>query len=218
MTRQAISKQQLIRAAEIYRRLEAEHIEAGRKLIFSGAYQALIAIVLSAQTNDHQVNKVTPRFYVRFPDSETLAAAQPKEVEDYIKSVGLFRTKAANLVAAARMIVAEFGGQIPSDFDDLLRLPGVGRKTANVLLATAFDQPGLGVDTHVLRVSNRLGLAASKQAEAVESQLKSLYPPELWGRVHHQLIFHGRKVCVARKPACSKCVLGDLCPSASGGE
>lgn len=213
MKRAPGKKAQIARAQEIARRLQANHIEAGRRLIFSGPYQALVAIVLSAQTNDHQVNRVTPRFFVRFPDPETLAKAEPEEVEAYIKSVGLYRSKAANLVAAARMITDQFHGEIPRDFEDLIKLPGVGSKTANVLRATAFGQPGLGVDTHVLRVSNRLGLAQSKQADQVERQLKELYPPEEWGDLHHLLIFHGRKVCVARKPLCAKCVLADLCPS-----
>ncbi|MGE5454335.1 MAG: endonuclease III domain-containing protein, partial [Methylocystaceae bacterium] len=166
---------------EIFRRLDKEHIEAGRRLIFSGSYQALIAVVLSAQTNDHQVNRVTPRFFVRFPNVEVLGQAEPAEVETYIKSVGLFRSKAANLVAAARMINTEYQGVVPNNFLQLLSLPGVGRKTANVLLATVFDQPGLGVDTHVLRVSNRLGLAHSDHPEKVEIILKSFFPSHQWG-------------------------------------
>lgn len=200
-------------ALNIINRLQEEHIEAGPRLVFSGPYQALVAIILSAQTNDHQVNRVTPRFYVRFPDPAALAEAHPEEVETYIKSVGLYHAKAANLVAAARMIVNEFAGVIPDNFEDLLRLPGVGRKTANVMLAAAFGKPGLGVDTHVLRVSNRLGLAHSKQPDAVENQLKAIFPPASWGSIHHLLIFHGRKVCTARKPQCSECVVADLCPS-----
>ncbi len=150
---------------------------------------------------------------MRFPHPQALAQAEPEEVEAYIKSVGLYRGKAANLVAAARVIATEFAGEVPNDFEELLRLPGVGRKTANVLLATAFNQPGLGVDTHVLRVSNRLGLASSAQPDKVESQLKTCYAPADWGRVHHLLIFHGRKVCIARKPRCAHCVLADICPS-----
>ncbi|MGE5379885.1 MAG: endonuclease III [Methylocystaceae bacterium] len=200
-------------ASEIIERLQKEHIEAGPRLVFSGPYQALVAIILSAQTNDHQVNRVTSRFYVRFPDPAALAEANPEEVETYIKSVGLYHAKAANLVAAARKITEEFAGTVPDKFEDLLRLPGVGRKTANVMLATAFGKPGLGVDTHVLRVSNRLGLAHSKNPDAVENQLKAVFPPANWGRVHHLLIFHGRKVCTARKPQCSQCIVADLCPS-----
>lgn len=216
MRRPSTHKKQVAFAAEVSRRLEKEHIEAGPRLIFSGPYQALVAVVLSAQTNDHQVNRVTPRFFVRFPNPAALAAAEPAEVEPYIQSVGLYHTKAANLVAAARMIMNEFDGEVPGNFPDLLRLPGVGRKTANVLLATAFNQPGLGVDTHVLRVSNRLGLASSKKADEVEGELKAVYPPQTWGKVHHLLIFHGRKVCSARKPRCGHCVLGDICPSCEG--
>lgn len=213
MKKQRIQDNVLL-ADKIFVRLAAEHIEAGKRLIFSGPYQGLVAIVLSAQTNDHQVNRVTPRFFIRFPDAAALAAGPVEEVEEYIKSVGLYRNKAANLVAAAQAIINVHNGQLPSDFEALLSLPGVGRKTANVLLDTVFDQPGLGVDTHVLRVSNRLALSDSAQPDRVEQQLKALYPPTRWGKVHHLLIFHGRKVCTARKPHCTACVLADLCPSA----
>ncbi len=199
-------------AAEILRRLREAYPDAGPRLHFRSPYQALAATILSAQTTDSQVNMVTPALYARYPDLSSLAAAEANDVAEIIKAVGLFRTKAAHLVASARMIMLHYRGEIPDSLEGLLTLPGVGRKTANVLLSNAFGKPGLGVDTHVHRVANRLGLAAAKQPEVTERQLKALIPEQEWGLAHHLLIFHGRQTCKARRPDCPSCVLNDLCP------
>lgn len=208
-------RQQKRLVAEVLKRLSQEHPDAGPRLHFSNPYQSLVATILSAQTTDQQVNRVTPILFERYPDIGSLAGAATGEVAEIIKSVGLYRSKAAHLVATAEMIVEEYGGEVPADFDSLLKLPGVGRKTANVLLANAFGKPGLGVDTHVQRVANRIGLCAEKRPEGTEKRLKELIPEEDWGKAHHLLIFHGRRVCQARKPDCPSCVLKDICKSAS---
>lgn len=208
------SRQQKKLAAEILKRLNREYPDAGPQLHFSNPYQALVATILSAQTTDQQVNRVTIPFFAKYPDIESLAGADLDEVAEIIRSVGLYRSKAAHLVAAAKMIIEEYGGKVPADFDSLLKLPGVGRKTANVILANAFGKPGLGVDTHVQRVANRIGICAEKRPEGTEKKLKELILEKNWGKAHHLLIFHGRLVCKARKPKCSCCVLKDICKSA----
>ncbi len=200
-------------AAEVLKRLSRVHPDAGPRLHFSNPYQALVATILSAQTTDEQVNRVTSLFFKRYPDVTALARASVDEVADVIKSTGLYRSKAAHLVAAAQKIAAEHGGEVPSDLQPLLELPGVGRKTANVVLANAFGKPGLGVDTHVHRVANRIGLCSEKHPEGTEKRLKELIPERDWGRAHHLLIFHGRRFCRARKPECPSCVLRDICRS-----
>jgi endonuclease-3 len=182
-------------------------------LLFSDPYQALAATILSAQTTDEQVNRVTPLLFEKYPEVKDLAAADPADVEKTIKSVGLYKSKATHLVAAAKMILADYQGKVPADFDSLLSLPGVGRKTANVVLFNAFGKPGLGVDTHVHRVANRIGLCSEKRPEGTEKQLKDLIPEKNWGEAHHLFIFHGRQVCRARKPKCTSCTLLDICKS-----
>lgn len=190
----------------------AEHypdVESG--LDFSNPYECLVATVLSAQCTDRLVNRVTPGLFAAFPDPATLAAATPEEIEPYISRCGLFHTKARNLVAAARQICADHGGEVPASMEALLKLPGVGRKTANVVLANAFGVPGIAVDTHVFRVANRLGLADGRTPEAVEAQLRRRAPRAEWAALHHRLIWHGRRVCHARAPACPLCPLLRLC-------
>ncbi|MGD0152477.1 MAG: endonuclease III [Thermacetogeniaceae bacterium] len=198
-------------AAQVLQRLQQAYPDAGPRLRFNNPYQSLVAFMLSAQTTDNQVNRVTPALFGRYPVPQSLAEADVEEVAGLIRSVGLYQTKAKHLVAAASLIMQQYGGTIPDTLEALLALPGVGRKTANVLLANAFGKPGLGVDTHVHRVANRLGLAAAKLPESTELQLKMLIPEQKWGLAHHLLIFHGRRVCKARMPDCPSCILGDLC-------
>lgn len=198
-------------AKEVLNLLKKEYPNATSLLNYSNPFQALVAVILSAQTTDEQVNRVTPILFQKYPDLDSLAQGDIREVAEIIKSVGLYRTKARHLVKAAQMIKNDFSGQIPDSLEELLKLPGVGRKTANVLLSIAFGKPGLGVDTHVHRVANRTGLAEAKQPLHTEKQLKEVIPVEEWGKTHHLLIFHGRKICKATKPACSKCILNQIC-------
>lgn len=198
-------------AARILQRLRGAYPDAGPRLDFRSPYQALVATILSAQTTDSQVNRVTPALYARYPQVQALAEADAGDVAGMVRSVGLYRAKAEHLVAAARLIMQQYGGAVPDTLEGLLTLPGVGRKTANVLLSNAFGKPGLGVDTHVHRVANRLGLAAARAPEGTEQQLKALIPEREWGLAHHLLIFHGRQTCRARRPDCPSCVLYDLC-------
>ena len=200
-----------ITTARVLERLREEYPDAGPRLNFLSPYQAMVATILSAQTTDVQVNRVTPALFARYPAPRSLAEAGVQDVAEMIRSVGLYRAKAEHLVAAARQLMLQYGGIIPDNLEGLLALPGVGRKTANVLLSNAFGKPGLGVDTHVHRVANRLGLATAKMPEGTEQQLKALIPEPEWGLAHHLLIFHGRRVCSARKPRCPSCVLNDLC-------
>jgi endonuclease-3 len=192
-------------------RLKAEYPTASSLLNFANPYQALVATILSAQTTDQAVNRITPQLFIKYPDAYFLSLANIEDLTGIIKSLGLYRVKAAHLVAAAREVKENYGGKIPDTFEELLHLPGVGRKTANVVLANAFGKPGLGVDTHVHRVSNRIGLAASKDPSDTETQLKAKIPENDWGKAHHLLIFHGRQICTARKPRCSSCILRDIC-------
>lgn len=190
--------------------LAALYPDAGPELNFSGPYQTLVATMLSAQSTDRQVNRVTPAVFRDFPTVEAMAAATPEQLFPYVKSCG-FASKATNIVMAARRIMADFGGEVPSTMEALTSLPGVGRKTANVVLANAFHIPAMAVDTHVLRVSNRLGLAEASTPEKAERQLMQSIPREDWNRAHHWLIFHGRRVCRARGPLCASCALSGLC-------
>jgi endonuclease-3 len=180
-------------------------------------FQLLIAVILSAQCTDAAVNKVTPELFRRYPDAAALADAPTADIEQMIRRLGLYRAKARSLQTCARTLVEEFGGQVPSTMEQLTRLAGVGRKTANVILGHAFGIPGIVVDTHCRRVSQRLGLSAHSEPEKVEQDLNRLLPANQWTAFSHRLILHGRRVCYARKPACPRCVLNDLCPSAFAG-
>jgi endonuclease-3 len=187
--------------------------EARTALRHDGPFQLLVATILSAQCTDRKVNEVTPALFARFPRAEDLARADEDQIAELIRGLGLWRGKARNLRAAAQAIVAEHGGQVPRTREALMRLPGVGRKTANVILANAFGEPALAVDTHVFRVANRLGLASGRTPEEVEGQLTRRIPRALWARAHHWLIWHGRRVCLARNPRCGECALLALCPT-----
>lgn len=195
--------------------LKGLYPQAGPELYFTNPYETLVATMLSAQCTDKQVNKVTPALFERYPTPEAMAAASAEEVYPMVKSCG-FKTKAANIVESCRLITLRHGGEVPGDMKSLTALPGVGQKTANVVLANAFGIPTIAVDTHVFRVSNRLGLANAKNVELTEKQLQKAIPREDWISAHHWLIFHGRRVCHARNPQCESCTLRPLCKQASG--
>jgi endonuclease-3 len=188
--------------------------DATCELEHSDAYQLLIATILSAQTTDRAVNEVTPALFARYPDPAALAAASPEEVARHIASIGLFRNKARSIVGAARALVEHHGGEVPREREALEALPGVGRKTANVVLSTAFDEPALAVDTHVTRLAQRLGLSDASEPRKIEEDLTAVLPPNEWGFTSHALIWHGRRVCKARGPRCDLCELSPVCPSA----
>ena len=185
--------------------------DAKPALHFANPFQLLVAVVLSAQCTDVKVNMVTPALFAAYPDAAALAKAEPEEIEPYIKTCGLFHNKAKNLVLMARELVALFGGEVPADHDALESLPGVGRKTANVVMSCAFGEDAIAVDTHVFRVTNRLGLADAPDVLKTEHQLMQAVPKDQWSRAHHWLIYHGRRVCAARKPACETCTLRAWC-------
>ncbi len=180
------------------------------ELNFSNPYETLVATILSAQCTDRQVNKVTPAVFAAYPDAFKMAAATPEELYPMVKSCG-FKSKSTNIVMACRELAARHSGQVPDTMEELIKLPGVGRKTANVVLANAFNIPAIAVDTHVFRVSNRLGLATAKTVEETEKQLQKAIPKSDWRDAHHWLIFHGRRVCHAQRPACETCTLRGLC-------
>ncbi|MBQ4075040.1 MAG: endonuclease III [Clostridia bacterium] len=193
--------------------LKALYPDAGPELNFTNPYETLVATILSAQCTDKRVNMVTPAVFRDFPDPAAMAQTTPEILFPYVKSCG-FTSKAKNIVAACKIIVEKHGGKIPSTMEELTALPGVGRKTANVVLANAFQVPAIAVDTHVFRVSNRLGLANAKSVEETEKQLMQNIPREDWRDAHHWLIFHGRRVCHSQKPDCANCTLRPLCKKA----
>jgi endonuclease III len=178
-----------------------------------GPFQLLVATILSAQSTDERVNMVTPALFAAFPTSDALAAAPPEAVEELIHSTGFFRAKTRSLLGMARAVVDDFGGQVPSDMESLTKLPGVGRKTANVVRSVDFALPGLPVDTHVGRIVRRLGLTTQTDPVKVETEICDLLPPAQWGAFSLRLILLGRQVCVARRPRCEDCLLADICPS-----
>ncbi|MBU1152145.1 endonuclease III [Patescibacteria group bacterium] len=195
-------------------RLDKEYPDADIALLFDGVFQLLVAVMLSAQCTDVVVNKVTPRLFAKFGDAVAMAKADVREVEKLIYSTGFYRNKARNVVGAARMIVADFGAEVPCEMEDLLKLPGVARKTANVVMNAGFGKAvGIVVDTHVGRISRLLGLTEQKDAVKVEKELMKIVPKKKWGRLPYLFIEHGRKVCIARRPQCRDCVLSDICPS-----
>jgi endonuclease-3 len=205
------------RAKEVLRRLGDEMPGTTAELCpldHRNAFELLVATVLSAQTTDKGVNLATPELFRRWPTADDLAAAPTEEVEATVKSTGFFRQKAKAIQGLSTALVERFGGEVPSTMADLTTLPGVGRKTANVVLSVAFDKPGLPVDTHVLRVARRLGLTTDSDPVKVELELNPLVPASERGRFSILLILHGRRTCVARRPRCEECVLNDICPSA----
>jgi endonuclease-3 len=196
--------------AAILDRLETQHPNATTELTFRTPFELLVATILSAQSTDRRVNEVTPALFAKYPDAAALAKAAPEEVEPLVEPTGFFRVKARHLVGAARALVARHAGQVPADMEALVALPGVGRKTANVVLGHALGVPGLPVDRHVLRVTKRLGIARSDDPVAVERQLTAAVPPERWTRASDTLILHGRRVC-RPKPLCERCSVRDVC-------
>lgn len=200
-------------ARRVVRALKRLYPDSTCALVHRGPYELLVATILSAQCTDARVNMVTPALFARYPDPASLARAEPAELESLIHSTGFFRAKAKNLRAMAARVVEAHGGSVPGDLDALTALPGVGRKTANVVLGNAFDlASGVVVDTHVKRLAYRLGLTASRDPKAIERELIALVPRTEWVDLSHRLIEHGRKVCVARKPRCSACALAGFCP------
>lgn len=199
----------------IIEKLNISYPGAASGLVFDNPYQLFVATVLSAQTTDGQVNRITEKLFAVIPTVQHLAAMDPEDLKPYIKNCGLYHNKSKHLIAAAKIIVENYQGAIPDSIEELLKLPGVGRKTANVIVSNAYGIPALAVDTHVFRVSNRLGLANSRNLEIVEEQLKTLIPSSKWIDVHHQLIAHGRNLCTARNPKCRHCFLSDLCAFAA---
>lgn len=208
-------QQEAQRLQEIIQRLRQHYPDATCALHHQDAFQLLVATILSAQCTDQRVNLVTPHLFARFPDPASLAAAPAEEVEDLIRTTGFFRNKARNLIGAARTLVERFGSEVPRTMEELLTLPGVARKTANVVLGTWYGIPtGVVVDTHVARVSQRLGLTDHEDPGKIEQDLMQRIPKEEWIDFAHRLIHHGRRLCKARNPLCQNCFLADLCPSA----
>ena len=195
----------------------SEHMPvAESELHYTDPYQLLVAVILSAQCTDKRVNMTTPALFEAFPTPHHMARATAEEIYPYIKSISYPNNKAKNLAGMARMLCSEFGGEVPSDLEQMQRLPGVGRKTANVVMSCAFGADAIAVDTHVFRVANRLGLADAPDVLKTEHQLMQNIPQSQWSRAHHWLIYHGRRVCAARKPACESCTLRAWCEYANG--
>lgn len=193
--------------------LEQVYGDTKSALEFTTPFELLIAVILSAQCTDVRVNIITRRMFPRLSDPAKILEIGLEKLEDEIHDCGLYHSKAKNILATCQILCQKYQGQVPETFDELLELPGVGRKTANVMMSVAFGQPALAVDTHVFRVANRLKLAIGETPDAVEEGLKRIIPREKWGQAHHWLIWHGRKVCKARKPNCQNCDLNKICPS-----
>jgi endonuclease III len=206
-------KEKCVRAGAICERLALTYPKIKVPLHHKNAFELLVAVILSAQCSDAAVNKVTPILFQRYPDPTSLAQAQTHEIENVIRTLGLYRAKARSLQRCAQQMIDAFGGQVPATMEELTRLAGVGRKTANVILGHVFNIPGIIVDTHCRRVSRRLGLTRHQDPTKIERDLNRLLPPEAWTGFSHRLIIHGRSVCYARQPACARCVLNEICPS-----
>ena len=190
---------------EVLGELEKLYPQAGAELNFTNPFETVIATVLAAQCTDKRVNIVTAKLFPKYPDAKAMAQLTPEELEPMIQECGLFHTKARNIVELCRILVAKYDGRVPDTMEELVQLPGVGRKTANVVLANAFGKAAFAVDTHVFRVSNRIGLAHANNVEQTERQLMEAVPRDRWSHTHHLLIWHGRRCCTARKPACERC-------------
>ena len=201
---------------EVLDRLEETYPDAECALHHQNVFQLIVAVALSAQTTDKSVNVVTPALFEKYPDADALAAADVEEVSEYIKRIGMYKTKAKNIVGMAQKLVSDYGGQVPEDYNALVSLPGVGRKTANVVLSVGFGHQRIAVDTHVFRVANRIGLVHEKDVLKTEISLMERIPEERWSRTHHSLIFHGRQCCDARKPKCDDCPINTLCEYING--
>jgi len=203
------------RARRTHQLLTLEYPEAVCELEHRNAFELLAATILAAQSTDVGVNKATPALFARFPDPESLAEVEPEHVEPYVNTIGLFRNKSKSLVGMARMLLEDYDGKVPEAMRDLVRLPGVGRKTANVIRSVALGLPGLPVDTHVTRLSKLLGLTVESDPAKIEMELNQMIPASERGDFSLRMILHGRRVCVARRPRCEECVLNDFCPSSS---
>lgn len=201
------------KALEMMKRLCIRYPDADCELDFDNTYQLITAVILSAQTTDVQVNKVTPHLFKRFPTAKSLAEGSLDEIKQLIKPTGYYNAKATNIQKCAQAIVSRFGGEVPQTLDELTQLPGVGRKTANVVLGVAFGVPGWTVDTHVQRLSMRLGLSKNTDPHKIEMDLQKLYPNSDWSKYSITLIWHGRRLCYARNPNCAECPINDLCES-----
>lgn len=201
------------RAQRTHERLALEYPDAVCELDHRNAFELLAATILSAQATDVGVNKATPGLFARFPDPWSLAEVEPEQVEPYVDTIGLFRQKSKSLVGMARMLVDDYDGRVPTAMKDLVRLPGVGRKTANVVRSVALGKPGLPVDTHVIRLSNLLGITTETDPVKIELELNPMVPAMERGEFSLRMILHGRRVCIARRPRCEDCVLNDFCPS-----
>jgi endonuclease III len=205
----------LLAAENTFARLSNLHSDAHCELEHQNPFQLIVATVLSAQTTDVLVNRITPDLFRVYPTPDALAAAKQEDVEKNLNRIGMFRQKAKNIIGLAKKLVGEHGAEVPRTLDALVELPGVGRKTANVVLGVAFNAPeGVVVDTHVQRISQRLGWTRQVTPEKIEQELMKLFPQKDWDQLSHVLIFHGRRVCFARKPSCVTCVVNDVCPCA----
>lgn len=202
------------RAAIVVERLKAEYPEARTELASANQFQLLVAVILSAQTTDQQVNRVTPALFAKYPDAAALAAAPQEDVEALVKPTGFFHVKARAIREMAQDLVRLYGGMVPGTMEGLVKLRGVGRKTANVVLGVAFDEPGFAVDTHVARLTQRLRLTSATDPVKIEVDVTAEVPRQEWTDLSLRLILHGRRVCLARRPRCAACVLNDVCPSA----
>ena len=191
--------------------LQEEYPQAGCELNHLSVYELLVCVTLSAQTTDKSVNRVSPKLFEKYPDAKAMAQADPDDIAKIIKTIGMYKTKSKRIIDQAKELVEKYDGNVPEDDELLVKLPGVGRKTANVVMAEGFGHQRIAVDTHVFRVSNRIGLAAAKNVEETEEQLKKNLPGDKWSRSHHLLIFHGRYCCHARNPECERCVIKDIC-------
>lgn len=199
----------------IFATLQTTYPDAKTELSHRNPFELLISTILSAQATDKSVNAATPALFERYPDAPTMAQATPDDLEPLIKRIGLYRNKAKNCVATAKALTERFSGAVPEDFDAVLSLPGVGRKTASVVMANAFGRPAIAVDTHVGRLARRLGLTQATNPDKVQTDLEAQFPKDSWIFLHNALIFHGRRVCLARTPLCAACPLSDLCPSST---
>jgi endonuclease-3 len=208
MAKKILTKAQVI---EVLDRLRAAYPEAGCALDHCDPYELLVAVTLSAQTTDVSVNKVTPALFTAYPDVFAMAEADPADVAEIIRTIGLYKTKSQRIVEQAQALVEQYGGQVPDDQKKLQALPGVGQKTANVVMAEAFGHQRIAVDTHVFRVSNRIGLADAGDVFKTEEQLKKAIPEDRWTEAHHTIIFHGRRCCSARSPQCDTCPVVEIC-------
>ncbi len=191
--------------------LEKTYPDAECALDHKNVFELLVAVSLSAQTTDKSVNLVTPALFEKYPDAQALASAETEDVADLIKRIGMYKQKSKNVIAMAQKLVDDFDGEVPHDYDSLVMLPGVGRKTANVVLAVGFGEQRIAVDTHVFRVANRIGLVKADNVLDTELQLMKRVPENRWTKTHHSLIFHGRNLCDAKKPACGTCPIAELC-------